>query len=76
MEPGGLWDANNIKIVARWIQEGQVMGETDLKFSGEVSHYVGSLKALHPGRFTLQVLAMDPGNANFGSVSEKITVKP
>lgn len=67
-EPGGLWDADSIDIVARVIQEGRVLAEAPMQYAGERSTYEASLP-IPPdasGILTLEVLAMDPERANFG----------
>src|SRR5712692_5811090 len=56
-EPGGHWDSNKFRVVARPVSSGNV----PVTMSGQVE---------------LQVLAMDPVNANFGLTREDLTIIP
>ena len=73
-EPGGLWDADKIKVVARLLREGRVEDEVPLKYAGVSSTFGGRVTLKSPGPYELEVLAMDAANANFGSVRRSVTV--
>ena len=73
-EPGGLWDADRIEIVGRLLHAGQVVTEAPLAFSGTTSVYTGHLEAPSSGTYTLQVLAMEPGQGNFGLAEQAIAI--
>ena len=73
-EPDGLWDANKIRVVARLLRDGKVESETpdDLRRG---TKYVSCRSAR--GRrwpLELQVLALDPGSANFGMTRQSVAI--
>lgn len=65
IEPGGLWDADRIRVVARIVRDGEVVAEAPLPYAGETSTFAGSVPSAD-GAAELQVLAIDPARANFG----------
>lgn len=73
-EPGGRWDAEQMRIVARLLSDGKPVTEAELDFSGETSIYDGELRAPRPGSYELEVVAMDPATANFGRELRHIQV--
>lgn len=73
-EPGGLWDADEIDVLARLIRDGAVVAEQPLSFAGETSVYHGTVRA-PAGAYTLEVLALDPEMANFGRVTADIEIR-
>lgn len=75
-EPGGLWDSDEIDIVARLVREGRVVAEAPLLYAGERSTYAASIQvpAGAAGRLSLEVLAMDPENVNFGRDTLDLTL--
>ena len=73
-QPGGLWDAAFIDVVARVIEEGRVLQETPFSFSGETSIYEGVVRAPNAGRYLIEILAMDDEHGNFGRAVRTITV--
>lgn len=73
-EPGGLWDSEQYEILARLLLEGRAVAETPLAYSGTRSEFVGTLPDPGPGAATLEVLAADPGRANFGMVRREVRV--
>lgn len=75
IEPGGMWDANKIRVVAQLTRNGQVVEETPLEFAGETSHFSGELPLRKADEFELRILAMEPSNANFGMYSRRILVR-
>ncbi len=76
IEPGGLWDANKIHVMARVIREGKIEAEVPMQYAGVQNTFAGNVSVNAPGRVELQVLAMDPGNANFGLNRQDFTVIP
>lgn len=50
------------------------MGEIPLHYAGTQSTYAGQLPLTVAGPVTVEVLAMDAANANFGRVSQTFTV--
>lgn len=73
-EPGGLWDADAIEVVARLVREGEVVAEAPLRYTGEQSTFGGPLTAPGPGAYTLQVLASHPERANFGLAARAVSI--
>lgn len=73
-EPGGLWDANRIKVSARAARGGKVVGETQLTYAGTASTYAGRLTLKDAGEYELEILASDAAAANFGVVRQKLTL--
>jgi hypothetical protein len=47
-----------------------------MKYAGVQNTYSGSVPAATVGQVELQVLAMDPVNANFGLTREELTIIP
>lgn len=76
IEPGGLWDANKIRVVARVMQEGRVEAEIPMQYAGVQNTFTAKVSVIAAGPIELQVLAMDPGNANFGLNQQDFTVLP
>jgi hypothetical protein len=74
-EPGGLWDADRMRILARLIRGSEVVVERELDFAGETSIYQGTIVAPGPGSYNLQVLAIDPERANTGIAVRRVTVR-
>lgn len=70
-EPGGLWDAEDYRILARLVRDGRVLWERPMRFSGTTSEYEARLP-MPSGDATLQVLAADPARANFGMAEQPL----
>ena len=75
-EPDGLWDANKIRVVARVLREGNIEAEVPMKYAGVQNTYAGNVSVTSPGRIELQVLALEPVNANFGLTRQDLTIIP
>ena len=75
-EPGGLWDANKIRVIARLVREGKIETEVPMQYAGVQNTFKGDVPVASPGQIELQVLAMDPENANFGLTKQNVTVVP
>ena len=68
-EPGGMWDASRYDIRAQLLNEdGDVVQESPLSFSGTTSEYVGALPTPEAASDAtrLRVLAVDAERVNFG----------
>jgi hypothetical protein len=75
-EPGGHWDSNKFRVVARLIREGNVEAEVPMKYAGVQNTYAASVPVTAAGQVELQILAIDPVNANFGLTHEDFTITP
>jgi hypothetical protein len=75
-EPDGLWDANKIRVVARLLRNGKVESEIPMTYAGVQNTFHVDVPNAAPGPMELQVLAMDPGSANFGMNREAIAIVP
>jgi hypothetical protein len=73
-EPGGLWDANKIRVIARLLKDGKVESETPLTYAGVQNTFRANVSDLAPGSLELQILALDPASANFGMTKEAVAV--
>lgn len=62
--------------MARLLQNDREIARAPLAYAGETSTYAGALTLPVAGSYTLQVLAMDPGRANFGRVEQAVEVAP
>jgi len=58
------------------LRDGEVVQEVPLRYAGIVSVFKGELTLPGPGTIVVEVLAMDPPNANFGQVQRTFTVSP
>lgn len=75
-EPGGLWDADKIHVVARMLRDGKVEQEIPMTYAGVQNTFHGDVPLTSVGAVELQVLAMDPANANFGMTREAVSIIP
>jgi len=67
LEPGGLWDASRVRVVARLYHGGRLLKEEHLVYAGEPSMFEGEISFTGiPTGSELVVLALDPTRANFG----------
>lgn len=66
MEPGGLWDAKQMEIVARWLDQDVVVAEVPLVYAGQPSLFSARLTRPERAGLRLEVLASDPTHINFG----------
>lgn len=73
-EPGGMWDSEQMEILARLLLDGEVVAETPLEYAGETSIHAGTLPDPGPGTATIEVIAADPARANFGMARQVILV--
>src|SRR5580700_6319254 len=75
-EPDGLWDANKIRVVARLLRDGKVESEIPMAYAGVQNTFHVDVPVTSSGPLELQVLALDPGSANFGMTREAIAIVP
>jgi hypothetical protein len=75
-EPDGLWDANKIRVVARLLRDGKVQSEIPMTYAGVQNTFHADVPVTVAGPLELQVLALDPGSANFGMSKEAIAILP
>ena len=75
-EPDGLWDANKIRVVARLLRDGKIMSEVPMTYAGVQNTFHVDVPVTAPGPMELQVLALDPGSANFGMTREAVAIVP
>src|ERR1700730_12062338 len=75
-EPDGLWDANKIRVVARLLRDGKVESEIPMAYAGVHNAFHVEVPVTATGPMELQVLALDPGSANFGMTREAIAIVP
>lgn len=73
-EPGGIWDSNKIRVVARVVRSGHIDSEEPLHYAGQQNTYVGTVPISTTGKVELDILALDPSNANFGIFRQDLTV--
>ncbi len=73
-QPGGLWDADQITVMARVLSNGDLVEEMSLEFAGTTSTFQGRIRVARTGRFEIQVIAMDAAKGNFGIVSQFLEV--
>jgi len=74
IQPGGLWDADRLTVVARLLLHRAPVAETALEFSGQTSVFVGTLEGVAAGEYELEVSALDPERANFGRALRTVTI--
>lgn len=63
-------------MVARALRDGQVLTEAPLSYAGKKSTFAGQVVLDSKGPAELEVLAMDPSNANFGLARRTVVVGP
>ncbi|GMR14097.1 MAG: hypothetical protein BMS9Abin29_2329 [Gemmatimonadota bacterium] len=73
-EPGGLWDADDIEITARLVEDGRVLAEVPLVYAGQRSIYRGTITSPGSGEAELQVIAVDVGRANTGMATRSLRI--
>lgn len=75
-EPGGLWDASKIRVVARLLRDGKVESETPMSYAGVQNTFHADVPVPAAGALELQVLALDPESANFGMMRQALAIVP
>jgi len=74
LTPGGLWDADSVRVTARLLRAGEVVAESELAYAGEASRYAGEVTPPQSGAYTLEVLGEQPSKANFGHARMPLAV--
>ncbi len=75
-EPDGLWDANKIHVIVRLLRDGKVQSEIPMTYAGVQNTFHADVPVTAAGPLELQVLALDPGSANFGMMKEAVAIVP
>jgi len=75
-EPGGMWDARDIEIVAVIMRGHHVLDTLALTYAGKRNTYHATATVEQPGPIQIQVVAMDPAKANFGMATRTVDVLP
>jgi hypothetical protein len=73
-EPGGIWDSNKFRVVARVVRNGHVEAEVPLHYAGQQNTFAGTVPIGAAGKTELDILALDPPNANFGIFRQDLNV--
>ncbi|MEX0600155.1 MAG: hypothetical protein WD423_14695 [Rhodothermales bacterium] len=74
-EPGGLWDADDIRVTARLVDDGTPVSVQQLEFAGTASTFKGALTAPRDGAFVLEITASEAAEGNFGFVRRHVDVR-
>jgi len=74
-QPGGMWNADDIRISARLLDGDRVLAETPLAFTGTTSQFSGSLTPPAAGSYTLEIVAVDSAHANAGRARVELVVR-
>ena len=74
-EPGGLWDADEMTVVARLLRDGIQLAEIPLDFTGTTSVYGARTRIDQSGALEIRVIAMNPSKGNFGMVTQTVEVR-
>ncbi|MGE0352455.1 MAG: hypothetical protein AB7Q69_04375 [Gemmatimonadales bacterium] len=74
IEPGGIWDANRIRVTARLLQDGRPVAEVPLTYAGTQNHFQGEFTGIGAGRYQLEVVSVEAGTPNAGVVREELIV--
>jgi hypothetical protein len=73
-EPGGMWNADQIEIVAVIKRDTHTLVTVPLTYAGQRNVYTTMVTVDEPGPVEIQVLAMDPEKANFGRAIRTVDV--
>ena len=74
-EPGGLWDADDIEVVAQLVHDGKVVADAALEYAGRESTFSGQIDVPDAGAYMLRVLASEAAEGNFGIEEQAIVVE-
>lgn len=66
IEPGGLWDANALEVVALIRQRDRRVAEIAFSYAGEIGQFAATFPIPGPGPYDITVYAFDPRNGNTG----------
>lgn len=74
-DPGGMWNADDVTVMARAIRAGKTVGEVRMRYAGETSAYEGTLPDLTAGNYELEVIASDSKTANAGRAAQPMILR-
>lgn len=66
IQPGGLWDADKLKVRALVTRNGEKQQPIDLTFAGQTSQFKGRIPVFGGGLYDVTVYAHNPENGNTG----------
>jgi hypothetical protein len=69
IRPGGMWNADDMQLIARLRVNGEPVARTTLEYAGETSMFKGRMAVpgdLRAGDAELEVIVSDPNKQNFG----------
>ena len=66
IEPGGLWDADQLDVSAIVTRDGERLAPIPMDYAGETSQFAATLPVDAPGTYDVLVYAHDPRNGNTG----------
>jgi hypothetical protein len=64
--PGGLWDANEMRVAAVVKRNGQPVATATLRYAGKPSRFEGTVGITQPGMYEIVVYAHDRHGGNTG----------
>lgn len=73
--PGGLWNSDDIDIVARLVDGSTVVAEQPMQYAGTSSTYEARLPVPEAEALELQVVASDADEVNFGMAQREMRVR-
>jgi len=74
-QPGGLWDADHISVVARLLRDGSLVTEVPLRFAGTTSTYSARATVREAGSLEIRVFAKEGDKGNFGTARRFVEVR-
>lgn len=66
INPGGLWEANDIEVRGLIYRNEQQVSSLDMQYAGKTSQFKGSLEVDQSGTYEVVVYAYDPSSGNTG----------
>lgn len=75
VQPGGMWNSDQIAIVASLWNGSEKVAEAPMKYAGEVSMFETAFPDVAPGTYQLRILASDPKNENFGMATGELVAR-
>ena len=76
IEPGGIWDAEKLEVVAMLTRDGAPAERVPLRYAGSTSRFEASVELDAAAEWDVTVYAYDPANGNTGVDRTKIVVEP
>jgi len=75
VQPGGLWDADKYEINAVFRQDGKVVKELKLAYTGESNLFGSAISGLKEGVYQIYVYAYDQSTGNTGVDQSSIIIR-